>query len=237
MPIWLHVGIADKVKNIYNQKCGKCLREKHNIITVDQLHTFIEWGNMVLLNGKTHYPKRFCCEPCDRLKGKIKCDNISQCHKAALELYNALPKHWNPTAPKSNDGLSLSEREIEKNRNKDRRKKTIAFDPSLTIKNDISQCFRIFTTDASKARTAEGRPVIRRVPRRTIRVYTDGSCTRNGDAKAEAGAGIWIAEDHPWNAAIRVQGEAQTNQTGELTAILHALQNIPQELPIVIVTD
>ena len=36
---------------------------------------------------------------------------------------------------------------------------------------------------------------------------------------------------------MRVPGDVQTNQAGELTAILHALETIPKALPLRIVTD
>ncbi|KAG1879325.1 ribonuclease H-like protein [Suillus tomentosus] len=51
-------------------------------------------------------------------------------------------------------------------------------------------------------------------------IFTDGSCLNNGKANAKCGSGIWIAENHKKNKAIRIPGEVQSNQIGELTAIL-----------------
>ncbi|KAJ6569210.1 ribonuclease H-like domain-containing protein, partial [Mycena capillaripes] len=56
-----------------------------------------------------------------------------------------------------------------------------------------------------------------------IEVYVDGSCLNNGRDNATAGAGIYWGPNHPWNEAIRVP-DAQTNNRGEVYAILRALQ-------------
>ena len=50
-------------------------------------------------------------------------------------------------------------------------------------------------------------------------VFTDGSAIDNGDADAAAGAGVFFAED-----------ESQTNNRGELTAIILALMAREEEL-------
>ncbi|EPQ50338.1 ribonuclease H-like protein [Gloeophyllum trabeum ATCC 11539] len=68
-------------------------------------------------------------------------------------------------------------------------------------------------------------------------VYTDGSCEDNGKLTARAGSGIYIKPDHPNNRAIRVPGPLQSNQVGELVAVIAALQDIPPFVPITIATD
>lgn len=55
-------------------------------------------------------------------------------------------------------------------------------------------------------------------------IYTDGGADDNGSAGCRAGAGIYFGPDDPRNASIPVPGE-QTNNRGELTAILYALLN------------
>ena len=50
----------------------------------------------------------------------------------------------------------------------------------------------------------------------------DGSCTNNGRHDVGSGAGVWVADNHPINKSIRVPGSEQSNQTGELAAILVA---------------
>jgi len=51
-------------------------------------------------------------------------------------------------------------------------------------------------------------------------VYTDGSCSNNGQANAQAGIGIYFGENDPRNISQRVQGK-QTNNTAEVGAIVH----------------
>lgn len=68
-------------------------------------------------------------------------------------------------------------------------------------------------------------------------VYTDGACTNNGKANARCGSGVWIAPDHHGNKAIRVPGDKQSNQIGEITAAIAAIESIPSSWPLKIVTD
>ena len=68
-------------------------------------------------------------------------------------------------------------------------------------------------------------------------IYTDGSCTSNGETNACAGSGIWFGENDDQNASLRVPGPDQSNQTGELYAILHALRTFPPDKALKIKTD
>ncbi|KAI0818953.1 ribonuclease H-like protein [Irpex lacteus] len=49
--------------------------------------------------------------------------------------------------------------------------------------------------------------------------------------------GIWFGKDDPRNIAIRVQDNSQSNNTGELSAILHVLQSTPKATPLEIRSD
>ncbi|KAA1476630.1 ribonuclease H-like protein, partial [Dentipellis sp. KUC8613] len=68
-------------------------------------------------------------------------------------------------------------------------------------------------------------------------IYTDGSCINNGKVNARCSSGIWIAENDPGNRAIRVPGPTQSNQVGELVAVIVALQNTDLDIPVTIKTD
>ena len=74
-------------------------------------------------------------------------------------------------------------------------------------------------------------------PQPELTAFTDGSCINNGRQGARSGAGVWVADNHPINQSIRVPGPEQSNQTGELAAILAALQSVPQTTKLTIVTD
>ncbi|KAI0812433.1 ribonuclease H-like protein, partial [Irpex lacteus] len=71
----------------------------------------------------------------------------------------------------------------------------------------------------------------------TTVVYTDGSCLNNGSLNSTAGAGIWFGKEDKRNIAIRVQDNLQSNNTGELTAILYVLQSTPKIIPLKIKSD
>ena len=71
-------------------------------------------------------------------------------------------------------------------------------------------------------------------------VYTDGSCSNNGKVNAIAGIGIYFGENDSRNVSQRVIGK-QTNNTAELTAIIHLYDIIENDIlsgkKIGIVTD
>lgn len=55
-------------------------------------------------------------------------------------------------------------------------------------------------------------------------VYTDGACSKNGSKTAQASWGVWIPSHPDWSASGRVDGTIQTNNRGELSAILEAFR-------------
>ncbi|KAF9038874.1 ribonuclease H-like protein, partial [Hymenopellis radicata] len=71
---------------------------------------------------------------------------------------------------------------------------------------------------------------------RLKRVYCDGSCLSNGSSRARAGAGIFFGRDCSMNISIRVTGP-QTNNRGELLAILKTLQAVPAHFALQVFTD
>ncbi|KAF9505408.1 hypothetical protein BS47DRAFT_1434309 [Hydnum rufescens UP504] len=70
-----------------------------------------------------------------------------------------------------------------------------------------------------------------------VTVYTDGSCFNNGDENAQAGCGIWYGPDDIRNTSLKVQGDAQSNQIGEILAVLHAAQACPPHCTLHIKSD
>ncbi|KAF7799521.1 hypothetical protein EIP86_010758, partial [Pleurotus ostreatoroseus] len=70
-----------------------------------------------------------------------------------------------------------------------------------------------------------------------LTVYTDGARIHD-ETGARAGSGIWYGASHPANKAIRVPPTLpQTNQVGELVAVLTAARNSPPFAPLHIVSD
>ena len=62
-----------------------------------------------------------------------------------------------------------------------------------------------------------------------IDVYIDGSCINNGKINAKAGYGVFFETDDCRNESNVVQGK-QTNNTGELTAMIRALEILKKEI-------
>ena len=62
-----------------------------------------------------------------------------------------------------------------------------------------------------------------------IDVYIDGSCINNGKMNTKAGYGVFFAHDDVRNESNVVEGK-QTNNTGELTAMIRALEILKKEI-------
>lgn len=71
-----------------------------------------------------------------------------------------------------------------------------------------------------------------------LKVYTDGACSKNGSKNACAGIGVYF-EDKTYgykNISKKIEGK-QTNNTGELSAILEVLKVVDTKQDILIHTD
>uniref|UniRef100_A0A3Q3QL90 Ribonuclease H1 n=1 Tax=Monopterus albus TaxID=43700 RepID=A0A3Q3QL90_MONAL len=65
-------------------------------------------------------------------------------------------------------------------------------------------------------------------PGDAVVVYTDGCCSANGCKGARAGIGVYWGQNHPLNAAERLQGR-QTNQRAEIQAACKALEQAKEK--------
>jgi ribonuclease HI len=63
----------------------------------------------------------------------------------------------------------------------------------------------------------------------SVNIYIDGSCIHNGSPHAIAGYGVYFGTDDERNEYARVVGK-QTNNTGELTAFIRAVEKMQDEL-------
>ncbi|KAH9071067.1 hypothetical protein EDB83DRAFT_2221492 [Lactarius deliciosus] len=59
----------------------------------------------------------------------------------------------------------------------------------------------------------------------------------NGKANARCGGGVWVSHGHPSNSSIRVPGPHQSNQVGEIAAVIVAVEKLPNFCPLIIKTD
>lgn len=60
--------------------------------------------------------------------------------------------------------------------------------------------------------------------------YTDGACSSNGRKQAQAAWACWFPGHPDWSRAGRVEGDAQTNNRGELGGILEAYRSVQTAL-------
>ena len=230
LPAWYHMGAPPRA---YNKLRDECLKHHHKVAKVKNLRTLIKR----LKPGSNHHPHKDCtCTECnrDRTKG---CKNPHRCATNANTFLLGLSEKFNPAVSRQTDGLTLTHRRKEKNARAiiQRGDETI-FNPSVTTRTSLEDCFRVFPTQTQPLRPAT-RPTPQEDPHPPITIYTDGSCVNNGSTNAICGAGIWVSDAHHLNKSIRVPGPLQSNQVGELAAILVALQTSPRTADLTIVTD
>lgn len=70
-----------------------------------------------------------------------------------------------------------------------------------------------------------------------LRAWTDGSCLHNGTAYAAAGAGVFFGVGNGRNCSVRVCGSVQTNNRGELLALLKCLALASPRRTLQVFTD
>ena len=235
LPAWFHVGVPPK---LYQTTAADCLRSRHDAKTICDLSKI---SKRVVKHTSCHKPHPKCtCKHCIQDRGR-NCTNPHRCASLARNILGYLEPKFDLLTRPIKDNLSLTHHRREKNSravvaNGDE----LTFDPSLTAKNDIRTCFRIFIDperilEQPAYRVQE--PRIRGLDEEPTCVYTDGSCTKNGKLDTVCGAGIWFGDNHPLNRSIRVPGPSQSNQIGELAAIVVALQSVDPLIPITCITD
>jgi ribonuclease HI/exonuclease III len=238
MPAWMHPGIQPRS---YYAPLNDCLKTTHKVVYVKDLIRMARRARG-LNQGRRHTNNKRCaCSECitDRQR---KCENPNKCCKIADYLLGRMEEVFREGDPGPSDGLTHTP---------GRRKKyaetipargdQVVFDPSITIQDSVADAIRIFTGKAEQPKTpatrVSHRPRGANVQELHLTVFTDGGCVANGKRNAVCGSGVWIEEDHPLNAAIRVPGPRQSNQIGELIAVITALQTIDDFAPIIIVSD
>jgi ribonuclease HI len=238
LPAWYHIAADHRP---ITSATAKCLLRTHKALSVaDLVKTSARIRNPNAVVNPPHYQITFCyCQDCsnDRYNG---CQNPHACATEAQTRLEHITPKLNPLSPGNGHGnLSLTRRRKKQNETAKAQNGEILFDPSMTCKTDLAECFRIFIdpnrTSTEPARRTETRGTHLRIQEATV--YTDGACTNNGKANAKCGSGIWFGPNHNKNKAFRVPGEAQSNQVGELVAIIVAIEDVPKNQPLKIITD
>ncbi|KAI0664064.1 hypothetical protein C8Q70DRAFT_898377, partial [Cubamyces menziesii] len=237
MPIWYHCGAEDRPYGP-NSKSGKCLRDKHGVRTVaDCMRVAVRAAE---LDGRHRKSAECKCVPCTEDRIDRGCDNPARCATAAAKMLESIRPKWNPARKAVGDNLSVTRSGRERNRVALVDNERVVFNPSVSQDAPLAMVFRVFRRNTGQAKAAVRPPKPYQVEEEEIEVYnlyTDGSCTRNGKEDARAGSGMWIGANDPRNRAARVPHNNQTNQTGELYAVLLAHEAAPPFAPLHIVTD
>jgi ribonuclease HI len=238
LPAWLHMGALPRT---YNSARDECLRNTHELMRVSDLITLAERDKRNI-SGRRHTKRRNCaCSECrnDRKEG---CDDPNKCCETAKVILSKIQGKWAPgCAPQTSDNLSLTHHRKEKNNQAlTAYQGEITFDPSITIKTCLADCIRVFTDkEKLSPETACRLTNLQRgiTSGEEITVYTDGSATNNGKNNSLCGAGIFFGPDNPKNMALRIQHGPNTNQVGELAAVIAALQKTENFMPLTIKSD
>ena len=234
LPAWFQIGARHWP---INNKAAKCLLTKHQIKTiVGLLKASAKIRNNV---DNNHRPTNFChCRSCteDHRKG---CVHPYDCAQEALARIQSMTPKMNPLHPGNTDNLSLTRRRKEQNRRAKEVNGTLTFNPSLTSKDDISECFRVFADPQKHSKHPAECPRNNNADERhrKITAYMDGACINNGKENARCGGRVWFSQNNPKNSTFKVPGDKQSNQIGELAVVIVAIQAVPTFCPLEIIMD
>ena len=227
MPIRLHRKASREAARLYKTDAAKCLRNNHRTHYIGQLKEMLDE------TPDEHRRTRFCtCWSC-RTKARLGYTHPQRCLEMAEKLIETLAPVWQPTTPQpsaNNNGTAPPRTE---------ESPTHSVLVSTTREaTDLKDSIRIFTRrhDVLEATSLQTARNIDQVNHELV-VYTDGSCTGNDTEEARAGSGVWYGPGDTRNLAVRVPGDRQSNQIGELLAILLAVKNAPGNQPLRIRTD
>lgn len=234
MPAWYHPGTLEG-RCVANTAASKCLREKHNVRTVDDHLRASRRLHDELMNHKR--TDSCLCGACQRDRSDLDCQHPNRCAMTADRAIAKLSSKWQPAGARNEDGLSLTRRRARLNDTARTENGRIIFDPSLTQGTPLASVFRVFTP----LRTSDGGALRGRgqfqVVSEGVEVFTDGSCVDNGRSNARAGSGVWFGVDDIRNEGVRVPHDAQSNQVAEMYAVTLAHLKTPPFAPLHIVSD
>ncbi len=216
MPMWDH-EYADRTR-LSRLTCPSklltCLQMTHRARSVGDLQQLA-----ATLVDSAHQPCARCeCTACLSLRMTTGCDNPHLCCTRARDLVSTLPRKWNPDKRQPED---YEQKAMDDLLEENRPEGVVPFDRRITTFGHLGHAFRIFTV-SSPTSNDETIPEIDE-NRDSLTIATDGSCLFNGEARAQAGAGVFVENDPSLNRSLRVPANIQqTNQTGEIAATLLA---------------
>ena len=226
LPLWYHIQSDQSARRLYKMKTAKCLRKKHSTKMVKDALQILEGVS------ETHEAKNNCtCSTCTTMKRELKCTHPYDCITLAASLLNKILPNWDPrngggSTPEGHPPISFELEEDE-----------IIVSKALPTTN-LKDAIVIFNDAPPTNVPTQQTPTddATHTPETTT-IFTDGACINNGRKNAAAGSGIWYGDDDPRNTSARVTHANQSNQTGELTAILITVKDNPPENNLRIISD
>jgi ribonuclease HI len=228
MPIWHHKYADARIRRLTHAATSVCLINKHSALSVrDAVRT-----TDVLFDPR-HIPHDECeCDTCEWMCDTFECQTPHSCALRATDLLDCLPPKWDPR-----HDMEDSLRPLDQIDSDDADEGWINIEPRILVEDDIAHAFRVFGVTGSDP-CAQPPLGARCRESAVICIGTDGSCLRNGDADACAGAGGFIATDHEDNFATRVPANVlQSNQTGEMLAVKIACESLDPTCRLDIISD
>ncbi|KAI9063993.1 hypothetical protein FKP32DRAFT_1546256, partial [Trametes sanguinea] len=156
MPIWYHFGEVSDLKQSANSPAAKCLRQKHNVRTVQDCQAAARRIQSTLNGGQPHTPKGSCvCLDCMHDRTELGCEHPHACAAAAERALERLSPLWKHEECLPSDGLSLTKRRQESNETARAENGAITFNPAMSVSLPIANGFRMFGPigDARTTRT------------------------------------------------------------------------------------
>lgn len=221
MPLWYHTKAAPVARRLYQKKAAKCLRRTHGIRLVQDATNLLAWV------GGDHTQAPDCrCGLCSELRTSLKCTHPIDCITMAADLLSKINLEWNPAGPE----VEAESRPNDREGGDETEGILVQKETTVTDLRDMITIFRE-PEEANRAHhIAPGvGPLIRLG---TTTVYTDGACLNNGSEDAQAGCGVWYGKNDP-----RTISKRQSNQTGELEAVLQVVKSHDPHNDLLIVSD
>lgn len=167
------------------------------------------------------------------------CTNLHKCAVEALTRLSLIHPKYDPTKQELPDGMSLTRTWKLLNERVRQENGEITFDPSITCKENLAECFRVFShPDRNPTQMAQWYKHCSLILQcMEIMVYMDGACMNNGKKNIQCRSRVWFSQDDPRNRALWIPGEAQSNQVSKIAAVITALEMVQPYQPLKIMMD
>lgn len=221
LPVWHHIGAKERLRAGNNTVWADCQRKNHRIMsTRDMLnYTSTPWPT-------DHETTNSCtCNECT-IARQMGCLNPHKCREAGVKLLASLKAEWVPKPPEA------MRENYARNRGE--------FPRHMQQTKHLEEAFRVFRN----TKEPEADALMPDTPAPTQQAQTNtqnvdlecdlesficGTVNHRHQQSQAAIAGVYYAEEDPRNTTLRCTTEVQTNQSAELTGLMHILLTTPKE--------